>query len=415
MIKSKLLLTAAISTSALLFSISGAQAAGFYIQEQSVKGLGNAFSGSTTSIDDASTVYFNPAGMTKLDGMQGNLGVHVLVPNADLNDNGSTAGGNDPDNPYDPTPIPNAFLAAPVELGGHMFWAGIGVTAPFGLASEYETTDFVALDSTDTELKTINVSPSLAYQVNDMFSIGGGLDIQYADAELKSFVNLGAGGTGISTLEGDDITVGYNLGLQYSPTPKTDIGFSYRSAISHTLEGSVSLEGTLANDFDSSGQADLDLPDITTLGIAHDVNERTRVMGQATWFGWSNFETIQPIRDDGGAAAETRQNYKDTFAIAVGIEYDLDDQWTVRGGYQFDETPTTDRFRTSRTPDGDRNWFSAGATYQLNEKMSFDLAGTYIDVDEGTINVQRNPVPQTVSGTTDGYVAIVAGAINYKF
>ncbi len=115
MISSKTLLTAAISASTLIFTVSGANAAGFYIQEQSVKGLGTAFAGSTTSIDDASTIFFNPAGMTKLDGMQGNLGVHLLIPDADLNDTGSSnllgrPVGNNPSNPYSPTPVPNALF-----------------------------------------------------------------------------------------------------------------------------------------------------------------------------------------------------------------------------------------------------------------------------------------------------------------
>ncbi len=412
--KIKHLAYSALSASVLLLSSASAQAAGFYIQEQSVKGLGTAFAGSTTSIDDASTIYFNPAGMTKLDGAQANIGVHLLLPDADLEDNGSTFGGNNPGNPYDPSPVPNLFAATPVDFQGRKIWFGVGVTAPFGLASEYDETDFVAFDSTDTELLTINVAPSIAYAVNDQFSIGGGVDIQYADAELKNFVNLGAGGTGISTLEGDDVTVGYNLGVQYRPRVDTELALHYRSAISHELEGSVSLEGTLA-DFDVGGSADLDLPDIATFGIAHDINDRLRVMGQATWFGWSNFESIAAVRDDGTPVTPVEQDYQNTFAFAIGAEYDLSDQWTIRGGYQFDETPTTDEFRTSRTPDGDRNWFSAGATYNYNQKLSFDLAATYIDVDDGIIDVSRNGGTAQVTGTTEGSVGILAVGLNYKF
>ncbi len=404
----------ALSASILMCATQGANAAGFYIQEQSVKGLGTAFAGSTTSIDDASTIYFNPAGMTKLDGAQINAGVHLLLPDADLEDNGSTFGGDNPGNPYDPSPVPNLFAATPVDFQGREIWLGVGVTAPFGLASEYDETDFVAFDSTETELTTINVAPSIAYAVNDMFSIGGGIDVQYADAELKNFVNLGPGGTGISTLEGDDITVGYNLGLQLRPRTDTEIGLHYRSGISHTLDGSISLEGTLA-DFDIGGSADLDLPDIATFGIAHDINDRLRVMGQATWFGWSNFETIRAVNDAGAEVSNVEQDYQDTYAIAIGAEYDLSDQWTVRGGYQFDETPTTDEFRTSRTPDGDRNWFSAGATYNYSDKLSFDAAATYIDVDDGVIDVSRNGGTAQVTGTTEGSVGILAVGLNYRF
>ena len=414
MIKSHRLLTAAVSAGALLFSISGAQAAGFYIQEQSVKGLGTAFAGSTTSLDDASTIYFNPAGMTKLDGMQINAGVHVLIPDGDLKDNGSTFGGNNPDNPYSASPIPNFYIAAPIDTGDNFFWAGIGVSAPFGLGSEYEDDDFVSFDSTKTELKTINIAPSIAFNATDWLAVGGGIDIQYADAILENFVNLGPGGTGTSRLEGDDLSFGYNVGVLASVTDRTDIGLHYRSSVKHDLDGNVSLSGTLA-DFDIGGQAKLNLPDIATMGIGHDVTDQLRVMGQATWFKWSNFDEIRTKNLAGGTLGNVEQNYNNTWAFSVGAEYDVNEKFTVRGGYQFDETPTVDAYRTSRTPDGDRNWFSAGATYKLNDHMEFDFAATYIDVDDGTIDVSRNGGTAQVTGTTGGDVKIFAAGLNYKF
>ncbi|MEM8833131.1 MAG: porin [Pseudomonadota bacterium] len=410
-------------------TISHANAAGFYIQEQSVKGLGTAFAGSTTSIDDASTIYFNPAGMTKLDPrIQGNLGVHLLIPSADITDTGTssalggvTIGGN-PDNPYAPSPVPNAFLAAPIDIYDHQLWFGVGVTAPFGLASEYDTNDFNAFDSTDTELTTINVGPAVAYEVSDKISIGGGIDIQYVDANLEALVDTGVLGlgTGISKLEGDDISFGYNLGIQIRPRTDTEIGLHYRSRVEHELDGNISLSGLAAGNFNESGTADLDLPNIATAGVAHDVNDKFRVMSQFTWFGWSSFDEIDGETDSGANDPDpVVQNYSNTFALALGAEYDLNPQWTLRAGYQFDQTPTNDQFRTTRTPDGDRNWFSAGATYNFNDRLSIDLAGTYIDIADEEINLQRNDVGAgptvTVLGDTEGYVGIVAAAINYKF
>ncbi len=170
-----------------------ADAAGFYIQEQSVKGLGSAFAGSVTSLDDASVVYFNPAGMTKLDRAQVNGGVHMLVPSAKLSNNGSTfnaapSGGGSGGNPYNPTPVPNGFAVMPLN-SDQSLWAGIGVTAPFGLANDYGDSWFGRFDSTKTELTTINIQPSLAYKVNDWLSIGAGVDVQYAKANLEAVVS----------------------------------------------------------------------------------------------------------------------------------------------------------------------------------------------------------------------------------
>jgi long-chain fatty acid transport protein len=400
-----------------------ANAAGFYIQEQSVKGLGSAFAGSVTSIDDASTVYFNPAGMTRLDGPQVNGGVHMLVPSSDLSNNGSTfngapSGGGSGGNPYNPTPVPNGFAVMPLN-SDQSLWAGIGVTAPFGLANDYGDSWFGRFDSTKTELTTINIQPSLAYKVNHWLSIGAGVDVQYAKANLESVVSDTLQ-EGTSRLKGVDWSVGYNVGLLLSPTPQTDIGLHYRSAISHELEGRISASGLsglnpLIPNFNTTGSANLDLPDIATFGIGHDVTPDLRVMAQATWFGWNNYQDITPDRDDGVASSPIVQNYQTTWAFSVGAEYDVNDQWTVRGGYQFDETPTTDQYRTTRTPDGDRNWFSLGATYHWTPDISIDMAATYIDVADGTIDLSRNGGLAQVRGDTDGSVGIVALGLNYKF
>lgn len=429
-----------VSSVLFLFSSGTANAAGFYIQEQSVSGLGSAFSGSTTSINDPSTVYFNPAGMTKLQGTQAQAGVHLLVPTSELTDRGSTnpaalggaISGGDGGNPYSPSPVPNGFATYQIN---DRTWAGVGVTAPFGLANEYDDDWFGRYDSIKTELTVIDIQPSLAFKVNDWLSVAGGLNIQHADAELTSAIHpvLGGGTEGTSTLEGDDWSYGYNVGLQAKPWDGGTIGVSYRSAISHELEGSISAVNTTSADFDVKGTADLDLPDIATFGISQDVNDKLRVQGQATWFGWNNFQDITAITDEsfsvvggtfnfapGDTVSSVAQNYQTTWAFAVGAEYDYSDDWTFRGGMQFDETPTTDLYRTSRTPDGDRTWLSGGATYNINDKWALDMAATYIFIEDGTIDVSRNnslstAVQTEVEAKTEGNVGIFALGLTYKF
>lgn len=391
-----------------------ANAAGFYIQEQSVKGLGAAFSGSTTSIEDASTVYFNPAGMTKLDRMQGNLGVHLLAPDANLEDTGTTLppGITDSDNNsnFGLTPVPNAYAVIPLT---EKIWTGFGTSAPFGLGSEYDDDFFGRYDATKTELKTINFTTAMAYKATEWLSVGLGVDVQYADANLQSA--LFAGAEGVSRLEGDDWSFGYNAGIQIKPFDRAEIGVHYRSAIRHELKGNISAEGTGAADFTTTGSADLNLPDIATIGAAYDLTNKTRLMAQATWFGWNNFEDITAVSDAGTVISSVAQNYINTWAFAVGIEHDWNEDWTVRAGYQHDETPTTDEFRTTRTPDGDRNWFSAGATYKYTDNIDLDFAATYIDVGNEKVNVTRNAGLSNVRADTDGRVGILAVGFNYKF
>ena len=412
----KTLAATALSFS-ILFPVHNVQAAGFYIQEQSVRGLGTAFAGSVTSLDDASTVYFNPAGMTKLEGIQVNMGTHLIVPTADLDDNGSTflgaaiTAGLDA-NPYEPTPIPNFFAVVPVV--DDRIWAGVGVNAPFGLANDYNESWFGRFDSTKTELTTINIQPSLAYKATEWLSIGGGLDIQYADAELQAAISNVAS-EGRSILEGQDWSTGFNVGLQIQPAEHTEIGIHYRSSVKHELEGRIIVEGLTAGNFNIGGTAALDLPDIATFGVAHQATEKLRLMGQATWFGWNNFQEILAISDAGAEISNVEQNYQTTWAFAIGAEYDLCEDWTVRAGYQYDETPTTDLFRTTRTPDGDRNWVTTGATYHLNPAVDIDFAAAYIHVGEENINVTRNSGLAVTRAESSGDIGIFSIGLNYKF
>lgn len=410
-----------------------AQAAGFYIQEQSVSGLGSAFSGSVTNLNDPSTVYFNPAGMTKLSGVQAQAAAHLLLPSSELTNTGSTQNiglgggaitGGDGGNPYSPSPVPNGFYTHQIS---EQLWAGLGITAPFGLANEYDNGWFGRYDSLKTELHVIDIQPSVAFKVNNKLSVGAGINIQYADAELTNTVSDTAEGVG--SLKGDDWSVGYSLGLQYSPWESTRLGASYRSAISHRLEGRTKVEGTTAADFDIPGRADLDLPDVATFGVAHDLNDKLTLQAQATWFGWNNFQDITTVAGEaipglgvaaGDGFSSVVQNYQTTWAFAAGAEYAYSDEWTFRGGVQFDETPTTDLYRTSRTPDGDRTWLSTGATYSLSENIDIDLAATYIWIKDEKINVTRNNTfsavtATTVSANTEGNVGILAAGFTYKF
>lgn len=426
-----------------------AEAAGFYIQEQGVSGLGRAYAGDAAVASDASTIYFNPAGMTYLSGPEFQAAVHLLMPNSksrNINSTAATPGtlGNrvpyqsgNGGNPYDPSPVPNVFFASPMN---DQLWYGFGITAPFGLANTYNKDFFARYDSTKTDLKVINFQPSLAYQISDRFSAGVGLDIQYADATLKNAVPdpTRPGGPSVDTdgevrLEADSWDFGFNLGVIFQSTPDTRLGIHYRQGVKHTLDGTARITaprfsnpnpllpppGAVSHE---GGKAALHLPDIATLGVMHQLNERWVLLGQYSWYRWSNFDEIRVEFDTPRPDSITEQNYKDVWALSIGAEYRLDDQWTLRGGIQYDRTPTRDSFRTTRTPDGDRTWFSLGASYQQGSNWGFDLAYTFIHVSKESLQLTRSffentPVASEINidGTTRGQVHIVAAAMRYRF
>jgi long-chain fatty acid transport protein len=396
------------------------QAAGFYIKEQSVTGLGRAFAGEAAVAEDASTIYFNPAGMTELPGAEAQAGIHLILPHAKLKDRGSTVsvvplgltrstGGAGSDNPYDPTPVPNGFVAVP--LLNRDLWLGLGVTAPFGIATEYPANWFGRYDSIKSALQTIDIAPSVAWRVNDWISIGGGIDIQKADAEITNAVFTGPTSPDIiARVEGDDWAVGYNVGVLFKPIPPTRIGIHYRSQVDHDLEGEFT---TLAS---NPATAALDLPKILSFGVAHQITPKLTLLGGAEWFGWKSFNEIRVVT--ASSPEPVRQNYRNTYAVTAGAQYAWSDNLTVRGGFQFDQTPTVDGFRTSRTPDGDRYWLSAGLSYRVGQSFTVDVGYSHIFVENEEIDVVRatNAALSTrTRAETEGGIDIVSAALRYRF
>ena len=196
------------------------------------------------------------------------------------------------------------------------------------------------------------------------------------------------------------------------------IGIHYRSQIDHTLDGDVKLSRAGTSLSDSPGSADLDLPDIFAVGFAHDVTPDLTLMAEYNWYGWSNFKEIR-VKRPGLPDQVVGQNYEDTFSVAVGAQYKINDAWTVRGGFQYDETPTVNGFRSTRTPDGDRYWLSAGLSYDVSDNFTVDVAYTHVFIDDADIDTRQPGVAAVLSTNTravsEGSVDIVAAALRYKF
>ena len=239
---------------AALFLAGGqARASGFFLQEQSPAASGRAFAGDAAAAEDASTIFYNPAGMTELHGkFAGEVGAYLIAPQAKIENRGSTVsvGGGTPaavkgaaaDQGFDPQPLGDIYLAAPVAARA---WIGLGLTAPFGLKDQYASDYFGRYDSTKADLRTSDVAPSAAYAVTKWLSVGAGLDIQRADATLRSALPnpYGAGGPSAATdgffdATGGDWALGFNAGFLLKPSRDLRLGFSYRSGLDHTPKGS---------------------------------------------------------------------------------------------------------------------------------------------------------------------------------
>jgi len=425
-----------------------ALAAGFYIQEQNAAGVGRAQAGNVAAADDASTIYFNPAGLTELDGYQAAGGIDLIVPSAGLTDKGtvdrstgaflaspasggfSAPRGSDGGNPGSATAVPDLFVSAHIPDTALTF--GLGITAPFGFASKYAQDSFARYDSIDSFVETIDVAPTVAIRVNDYVSLGVGLDEQYAYVKLRQALPnpLALGGPspatdGRLTLTGHSWTTGFNVGLLLKPTAATKIGFSYRYGITHNIDhGAVTFSGLTGPLAARNGQvgaaAALDLPDLFSVGFAQKITPDFTLLGEADYFTWSNFKQIAVVLADGSGSLVTAENYRDTYSIALGGEYQLTAPLKLRAGVKYDQTPTVDAFRDTRVPDGDRFWVSAGLHYQMNDSWGFDGSYAHIFVDDSNINVTRSfyataPLPIPTSSAIKAQTSVALDILTVGF
>ena len=370
-----------------------AQAGGFYIQEQSTTEAGRAYSGNAVAADTPATIFFNPAGMTYLEGIQVEANAQALFVNARQSDTGTTRSvpglpvtlpvtGSDGGNPFaQPLVVPSLYASAQVS---DRLWLGLAVNSPFGVVVDYDEEFFGRYDSVTSDLFTLDVAPSIAFKLSDRVSVGGGIDIQYIDVELANAVpNLDpAAPDGALSITGDDISVGWNAGVMLDLSP-VRIGAHYRSAIDHDLDGEFDLSGLTGplagNNVTTSARAPLSTPDIATVSVLFGTDTPWRVYGTWRWYNWSNFDEIR-VEPDGLPAQVSEQEYEDTYSVAIGGEYDVNERLTLRAGTMFDESPITDEFRSTRVPDGDRTWLSAGASYDLSDRFTASIAYAHVFV-----------------------------------
>ena len=462
-------LTAALSVVLTSAGVSTTTyAAGFALIENSASGMGNAFAGGSAIADDASTVWFNPAGMTKLSGSNILIGGHIVAPSADYTDGGSQlnplsaitgntnlTGSNDDGG--ETALVPNFYYVS--DLGNDTY-LGLGVTVPFGLSTDYDEDWVGRYTATKSELQTININPSIASKLNDKLSIGFGLNIQYIEATLANeldsaaicvlvdsaptgtnpgdpaaaYTNCSGSGFVLGTrlldssqsLTGDDWSMGYNFGLLYDLDESSRIGFAYRSSIKHKLEGSVDFTRSTALDgllgatplfVDTGVTAGVELPESISVSYYRDVNTKFAVMADVTWTKWSNFKELNIIFDNPVQGSSTiPENWENSFRYAFGLNYKPDNIWTYRVGMAHDETPIrSPEDRTPRIPGDDRTWLSFGVGYVLSSDMSIDVGYSHLFVDDTDINNVDASFGHTVTGTYDADVNILSAQLNMKF
>jgi len=396
-----LLITASLS--------SASYASGFSIIEQSVTGLGSAFAGSAAAAEDASTIYFNPAGLTELNSPEVDIALHYIAPQTDFSDSGSSSpfgteltGGTSGDAAKNAV-VPNFYYSQPINDSTVL---GLGITAPFGLVTEYDDTWKGRYHAVKSDMKTININPTLAFKVNNKLSIGAGINLQKIEIELTQMADLAAAsakaqGAPLSTvaavsqtsdgkvkIEADDWSWGYNLGLTYQATEATRFGLAYRSKISHTAkgQGTITHQATGTQVANGSIQGKISVPESLSLAIHHDINQKWTVLADASWTRWSRFKELTVTSTGSFPNSSQPENWSNTMRYGLGLTYKYNEKWDFRTGIAYDESPVSNEYRTPRVPGEDRQWLSFGTSYHYSDNIILDAAYTHIFLDDPSIN-----------------------------
>ena len=486
-----------------------ARAGSFALNEQSASGLGVAFASGAAAAEDASVLFFNPAGIVLLPEGELQLGIHAIVPTAEFSNRGSFY--NLPGTPFNGLPIsggnggdggvfhaiPNFYLTQPVLRGSRYgdLSVGVGVTVPFGLETDYAPDWVGRYTALRTKLTTFDIQPTIAWRLFDRLSLGASLDVQRASARLTQAIDFGlaaqpalgqfyqgilanpriplalrgplvaaiqrsftaagfvpGGQDGVTEVSGDDWSVGFSLGAMLEYRNAHDLhdgdffqegrfGFSYRSAIDHTLEGHADFRNVpliaapdvatpiigqplafpnptaLQNIFFNQGaSASLDLPDIFHFSAYQRFARQFAILGDVTWTRWSRLQDV-PIVFDSGVTPENvlNINYQDALRYAVGFEWYACKNLTLRAGFAYDETPIRRaEFRTPRIPDDNRYFLSGGLRWSPKNWMDVDVGYAHLFVEDPSVNLLDTQGHQLI-GKFDASVNIVSAAITLRW
>lgn len=407
----------------LLTAIPSAQAAGFALIENNASGMGNAYAGAAAVAQDASTIWFNPAGMTYIDGMQAVGALHLIKPNAEFKNDGSIPGlnqaGDEGPDAGDLAFVPNFYWMTSLTPDMKV---GVGINAPFGLKTEYDDDWIGRFQAVKSELKTININPSIAWKVNDRLSIGAGVSVMYAKAELTRQVNLGGPESDIK-IEGDDWGFGFNLGAIYQATKDTRFGIAYRSKVKQEVEGDskspfVGLNADPTRTLNTDIEATVTLPESFSASVFSHVSPKWDLMADVTWTRWSRFKELKITRDNGSDTTlnVTEQNWENSLRYSIGANYHYSDKITLRTGVAYDEEPIKNEFRTARIPGNDRKWLSLGASYKMNNQSTFDVGYSHLFISDAKIDDnQLADGNGRITGKYEGSVDILSVQYTHNF
>ncbi|GAA0717568.1 OmpP1/FadL family transporter [Dokdonella soli] len=398
---------------ALVAALAGqeARASGFQLQENDAVGMGRAYAGASAAPGDCAVVANNPAAMTEFnvsclqaDVTAINFGTHFHGSGTDAL--GRPISGDSGGNGGTTLPVPAFHYILPVA---GQFALGASLDVPYGFQTEYNDRWMGRYQAQKTKLQSPALTFAGAWKISDEFSIGASVIAQRTSATLQQAINLGTilmGPTngqllpqeadGRGTLKGNDWAWGFGLGLLWKPTDADRIGLNFHSQIDHHISGNAKFEipsnvlplfnGAFTN---TRGDTSINTPSVTSASWWHTMDERWSFGVDVSYTHWSSFKNLVVTYANPAQAPYNSPaifDFKSTWYGSIGGDYRLNDQWTLRGGLAYDQTPTVDAHRDPRIPDGSRRWLALGVGYKVSDTLRFDASYAHLFVSNGRVN-----------------------------
>lgn len=423
-----------VAVAGLIAMASSTYAAGFMLTEQSASSLGRAYAGAGVDGSDISGVFYNPATMTLHPGTQIQAGFVAIGLDLDLDYKGNDGTTENENGRANTQPIPFGYIS---HQATDNVWVGLAMTVPFGMGTEYDDNWSLARRGISAQVLTFDFNPNVAWKLSEKVSLGAGMSVQYASADLKMRDKVGQQGNMPLTVDGeidaDSWAWGFNVGMMWTPVDNLRFGLSYRSKVNHHAKGdftvnNLRLGNTAIADHTGLGAlwgkhdaaASLSTPAWLMATAAWDVNDLLSLYATFRWTDWSSFKVLDINYSVVGQGTKTQpvpNFWKDTYLVSLGADMRFYDWWTMRAGIGY-ETSAVDeaRLRTAIIPDADRLWLALGSSFKVAKDFQLDVSAAWLHgIGERDLYADDNGVMKAAGrfDTLDAYLLGVQ--MVYKF
>ncbi|MEZ5571125.1 MAG: outer membrane protein transport protein [Halioglobus sp.] len=374
------------TVAAAVMSATSASAGGLWLNEYGDLAGGRAAAGAAAGTDDAMTIAYNPASISRLQGNQlfVSAGAVVAEQNFDVSYTSPRYGDKDGGNAGGTSLY--SSMAYVHDLGSNKWSTGIALV-PLAAASLDFTDDWVGrYQATEVELTVMALSPTIAYQVTDKLSVGASVQAVYSNLNLhfaipRFDVNRPDGD---GSIDGDDVLPGFTLGAMYELSPRTRFGLTYQSEVEPKFNGDLK---TNPRGLQVSTDTKLPLGEYVRFSVHQDMDDRWSVDFTVGWDNWSTLGDVLVATDQRSAGLAT--GWKDTYHVAWGTQYKLDNYWTLTGGVAYDTNPVSDQKRNAQLPVDKQMRYAVGAQYALSNSLTLGGYVNYADLGSADIKSQR--------------------------